>query len=177
MSDTTAPGMATPETPVTRDPVVGKAVAFLLRSTARKPLTSAEAKQKLADRDHDKATVEAAVAEAVRQGILDDAAFADAWVADRGVKRGYGRARLERELRRRKVPDHLIDTALDQLDQVDQRGAATELARKRAQSMPADLEPAKVANRLVGMLLRRGYDSELAHDVARKVTALDRDWD
>ncbi len=109
--------------------------------------------------------------------VLDDHAFAQAWVNDRGVNRGYGRRRLERELRKRKLDDAVIDQALALLDEVDETAQATELARKRAQGMPATLEPAKVANRLVGYLVRRGFASDIAHQVARRVTAMDRDWD
>ncbi|WP_370324552.1 regulatory protein RecX [Euzebya sp.] len=154
-----------------------KALAHLVRSTSQRPLTVAEARDKLVGRDHDPDVVEAVIAHAGEAGLLDDRAFADAWVNDRGVNRGYGRDRLQRELRRRKVDDATIDAALGQLDEVDEVAQATELARQRAQRMPASTDPQKVAQRLVGFLMRRGFGSETAHQVARQVTALDRDWD
>lgn len=159
------------------DPAVAAALTHLVRSTSRRPLTVAEARDKLAGRDHPPEVVDEAVGRAVRQRILDDAGFARAWVEDRGVKRGYGRARLGRELRRRGVPDDVVDQALARLDDTDEVGQAMTLARARAQRMPATLEPVKVANRLVGFLVRRGYPSHVATSVARKVTAMDRDWD
>lgn len=159
------------------DPGVTAAFGFLVRSTSRRPLSVAEARSKLAGRDHDEATVEAAVARAIQQRVLDDPGFARAWVDDRGVKRGYGRARLTRELRRRGIGEDDIATAMSQLEATDEVAQATELARQRAQRMPASLEPVKVANRLVGFLVRRGYPSHVATSVARKVTAMDRDWD
>lgn len=154
-----------------------KAVAFLIRSTLRRPLTVEEARGKLRDREVPDAAIDHAVGTAIAKGILDDAGFANAWVADRGVNRGYGRSRLQRELRKRKVAPDVIDAALEQLGADDERAHAESLARRRAQRMPAELEPAKVAGRLVGMLVRRGFPSGLAHEVARKVTATDRDWD
>ena len=137
----------------------------------------AEAEAKLRARDHADEVVRAAVDRAVALGALDDAAFAQMWVDDRGIKRGYGQQRLRRELRGRKVPDHLIDDALSALDDHDEVAQATQLARARAQRMPANLDPPRVAQRLVGFLMRRGYPGHVAHDVARRVTAVDRDWD
>lgn len=153
------------------------ALAYLLRSTAKRPLTVAEARDKLCARNHPEDVCDAVLAHALDRGVLDDQAFADAWVQDRGVTRGYGRQRLQRELRRRKIDQHTIDRALARLDDIDEVAQATDLARARAQRMPASVEPPKVAGRLVSFLLRRGFDSGIAHQVARKVTALDRDWD
>lgn len=154
-----------------------KVLAFLVRSISQRPLTRAEARQNLLARDHPEAVVDAVVARAVGARMLDDTAFATAWVDDRGAKRGYGRDRLQRELRRRLVDDEVIDQALARLDDHDEVAQATELARARAQRMPARLEPQAVAGRLVAFLVRRGYSSTVAHDVARTVTAVDREWD
>jgi regulatory protein len=153
------------------------ALSFLIRSATQRPITVAEAADKLRQRDIPDPVAAAVIDRAVAGRLLDDEAFARAWVEDRGLKRGYGRQRLQRELRRRKVPADLIETALAILDDHDEIGQATQLARTRAQRMPADLDPAKVAGRLVGFLVRRGYSSHVAHDVARKVTATDRTWD
>lgn len=153
------------------------ALTFLIRSTSRRPLSAAEAHAKLVAREYPEDVAQAAVTRAMAMRLIDDQAFAQGWVNDRGVNRGYGRQRLLRELRRRKIDDAVIEQALHALDEVDEVGQATELARAWAQKMPASLEPHKVAGRLVGYLSRRGYSSAVAHQVARKVTAMDRDWD
>lgn len=154
-----------------------KAMSYLVRSLSQRPLTVAEARAKLLARDHPEEVADAVVARAIAARMLDDRAFASVWVDDRGVNRGYGRARLQRELRRRLLDDDVIEEALARLEDHDEVAQATELARARAQRMPARLEPQKVAGRLVGFLVRRGYSSTVAHDVARKVTSMDRDWD
>lgn len=153
------------------------ALTFLIRSTSSRPLSAAEAHAKLVARQYPEDVAQAVMARAMAMRLIDDQAFARAWVNDRGVNRGYGRQRLLRELRRRKIDDAVIEAALQSLDEVDEVGQATELARARAQTMPASLEPHKVAGRLVGYLARRGYSSAIAHQVARHVTAMDRDWD
>lgn len=153
------------------------AVAFILRSTKARPQTVAEQRAKLSDRGYEPAIIDGAIARASELGAIDDAAFARAWVADRGLARGYSVSRLRQELRRRQVPQPLIDGALAQLDGRDDLAVATELARARAQRMPATLEPEALARRLLGFLARRGYSEALARRVAIDVSGLDRHWD
>lgn len=158
---------------------VAKAVAFGLRSTQARPQTVAEITTKLHGRFDDGGVVEAAVEQLVAAGALDDAAFARMWVEDRGRRRGFGIARLRQELSRRQVPDEIAEQALAALDERDDLETARGLARKRAATMPAKLEPAAVARRLHAYLERRGYNSGLANKVAIEVSGLDRhrNWD
>lgn len=153
------------------------AVAFILRSTRARPQTAVELRGKLDGRGYAPAVIDGALARAVELGAVDDAAFARAWVADRGEARGYAASRLRTELRRRGVPDPLIDRALAPVDARDDLAVATDLARRRAQRMPATLQPETVARRLVGFLARRGYPEALARRVAIEVSGLGRDWD
>jgi regulatory protein len=157
---------------------VDNAFAELLRRTSQRPQTEAEITAVLARR-YDEETVAAAVRRGRSAGAVDDEAFARAWVDDRGHKRGYGFARLRDELRRRQVPEPLIEQALEGLSERDDLATATELARKRASSFPASLDPPAVARRLAGFLARRGYGPSLAQKVAVDVSGLDRyrSWD
>lgn len=156
---------------------VKQALQFILRSTRDRPQTEAEIRAKLAGRDTDAEATEAAVGEARRLGALDDPAFARAWVQDRGVRRGFGHPRLREELERRGVPAAVVDEALAALDGRDDLAVATELAKRRAQQLPASLTPEAAARRLTGYLERRGYAAALARRVAIEVSGLDRSWD
>lgn len=156
---------------------VGRELAWLLRSTEQRPQTEAELAAKLARRGVD-ADVAAAVLQRARQlRAVDDAAFARMWVEDRGHVRGYGAARLRQELRRRLVPQPLIDDALALLAGRDDEAVATDLARQRLQRLPDRLAPEAVARRLEGFLVRRGYAPGLAQRVAIAVSGVDRLWD
>lgn len=153
------------------------ALRFVLRSTKARPQTQAEIRAKLRGRDHPDDVIDAAVERACALGAIDDAAFARAWVNDRGLGRGYSVQRVRDELRRRAVPDAVIDDALAALEPRDDHAVATDLARARAQRMPATLEPEVIARRLVGFLARRGYPEALSRRVAIQVSGLDREWD
>jgi regulatory protein len=156
---------------------VGKAFAFILRATRHRPQTEAEVRARLAAREVPEGVAEAALARARDVGAVNDAAFARAWVEDRGRQRGYGLPRLRDELRRRLVPEPLIADALVTLEERDDLAVATDLARARLRQLPASLPPETVARRLHGFLARRGYPPGLAQRVAGEVSGLDRQWD
>lgn len=156
---------------------VADAVRFVQRSTRHRPQTEAEIAAKLAQRDYGQDTIDAALAEARRQGMVDDAAFAAAWVEDRGRTRGFGAARLRTELARRGVVDADIDAALARLADRDDHSTAVELARARLRQLPTGLSAEAVVRRVGGYLLRRGHPPGLAERAAREVAGADADWD
>jgi regulatory protein len=159
------------------DEDVRKALAFVLRSTDARPQTEAEIRAKLRSRDFDDATLDEALRHARAMRALDDQAFARSWVEERGTERGYGAARLRQELRRRLVPEAIIDEALTRLDSRDDYSAAAELARRRLRQLPATLAPEAVARRLTAYLVRRGHPPGLAQRAAIDVSGIDREWD
>lgn len=156
---------------------VRKAVAFVLRSTNVRPQTAAEVRAKLLGRGVPPEVAGEALAHAERLGAVDDAALARAWVEDRGLRRGYGRARLREELLRRAVPGPLVDDALCVLDERDDLATATDLARRRLAQLPEGLTPEVRARRLTAYVVRRGYPPGMAQRVALEVSGLREGWD
>jgi regulatory protein len=107
-------------------------------------------------------------------GLIDDAAFADAWVRSRHVGRGLARRALATELRRRGVDDDTVKDAVSAVTPQQEEDAAAELVRKRLPAMTR-LDTQTRTRRLVGMLARKGYSPGLAYRVVRG--ALDEDGD
>ncbi len=153
------------------DPVA-ETLAFILRSTAVRPQTEAEIVGRLRSREVPGDVAEAALARAKSLRAIDDAAFARAWVCDRGVRRGYGVARLREELRHRLVPDDRIEEALAQLEDRDDLAVATALAREWASRLPSTLSREASARRVCGYLTRLGHPIGLAERVAWAVSCV-----
>jgi regulatory protein len=105
-------------------------------------------------------------------GLVDDAAFAKAWVTSRHRGRGLARKALAHELRRRGVDHDSVTAAVDQIDGDDELAAARELVRRRLPAMQR-LEPQARTRRLLGMLARRGYGAGTAMQAIRDVEAGD----
>ncbi len=101
-------------------------------------------------------------------GLIDDAAFARAWVTSRQAGRGLARRALRAELRAKGVDGEEAEQALAEVDDDDERAAARHLVERRLPSMHR-LDRVTATRRLVGMLARKGYSGGLAAGVVRDV--------
>ncbi|MEU2055852.1 recombination regulator RecX [Streptomyces bungoensis] len=100
-------------------------------------------------------------------GLIDDGAFADAWVESRHHGRGLARRALARELRTKGVDSTLIDEAVAQLDSEQEEATARELVARKLHATRG-LDRDKRLRRLAGMLARKGYPEGLALRVVRR---------
>ncbi|GAA1373502.1 recombination regulator RecX [Streptomyces beijiangensis] len=100
-------------------------------------------------------------------GLINDAAFADAWVESRHHGRGLARRALARELRTKGVDSAVIDEAVGQLDPEQEEERARELVDRKLRSSRG-LERDKRLRRLAGMLARKGYPEGMALRVVRR---------
>lgn len=89
-------------------------------------------------------------------GLVDDEAFARAWIASRQPGKGLARRALAQELRRKGIADEVAREALAEIDPSDEEAAARALVRKKLRSM-SSLDDTTATRRLVGMLARKGY--------------------
>lgn len=100
-------------------------------------------------------------------GLVDDLAFARAWVSSRGAGgKALARRALGQELRRKGIADDVAREALDEVDSDAEDEAARTLVRKKLRSMRA-VDEATATRRLVGMLARKGYPPGMAYGVVR----------
>ncbi|MGW1378053.1 recombination regulator RecX [Streptomyces sp. NPDC002446] len=100
-------------------------------------------------------------------GLIDDAAFADAWVESRHHGRGLARRALARELRTKGVDSALIDVAVGRLDHEQEESTARELVDRKLRATRG-LDREKRLRRLAGMLARKGYSEGLALRVVKQ---------
>lgn len=99
------------------------------------------------------------------QGVLDDERFARLFVADKRELEQWGSERIRRGLLTRGIDRELAETALEGI--VDAPGEESELDRAMAllrRRFPQPPEDRRDRERALGVLLRKGYDSELALD-------------
>jgi regulatory protein len=107
-----------------------------------------------------------AIRRLTEQGYLDDARFAEQFVRDRAVARGWGKGRLRQELRRRGVAPAHVEPALSQADEdaaLDDSRSAHEVARKWRRTHSAR-DPDRDRQRLYGFLARRGFSPDVIRD-------------
>ena len=142
-----------------------RALAIVWGALSRRDHTVAEVRRLLERREVTPDAAEAAVAEVAGAGYLDDGEFARRLAEDRRRLDGWGADRIERELLRRGVDPETIEAMLGGRGPVPELEAACALLARRV-SEP--LEDDRARARALGILARRGYDSEVAHEAVRR---------
>jgi regulatory protein len=101
-------------------------------------------------------------------GLIDDAAFARAWVESRHHSRGLAGRALQSELRQRGVAPDEIRAAIDeQLSPEEEAATARHLVDRKLPSTRG-LTAEQRVRRLAGLLARKGYPAGLSFRVIRE---------
>ena len=141
-----------------------RALEVAVGHLGKRDRTEAEIRRHLAGRGIGERAADAAVAELVRMGYLDDARYARAFAEDRRALDAWGPERIERRLLELGVDREHIAAAIGVRDGETELEAALELLRRRCRVVPAN---ERERERALGMLVRKGYDLELAYDAVR----------
>jgi regulatory protein len=144
---------------------VAAAVAFVRRSTSGAPQSEGRLREKLGDRGTPTAVIEAAMARARRERLVDDAAMVAALVEE-ARRKGHAPKRIRTDLRGRGFLEDLLDEALRDVEAEDQEAAAFALAADKARGLTA-VAAETAFRRVVAHVARRGYPEGLARKVAR----------
>ncbi len=153
------------------------AMALALVYLNRRERTVSEVRARLERADLADSEIESTVAELVELGYLDDARFARLFVEDKRNLERWGSERIVRGLAAHGIDHDVIAQALaaaagpggkDGRD--SELGRALELLERRFPQPPS--EP-RERERAFGVLIRKGYDSELAVDAIRAWCAAD----
>lgn len=131
-----------------------------LRQLAVRPRTRAELTKVLIRKEISEEVIAEVLDRYDEVGIIDDAAFARAWVSSRHQGRGLARRALANELRQRGVDAEVADEALEAVDEEAEAAAARSLVDRKLRT--ASGAPDAVFRRLVAMLARKGYPAGIA---------------
>jgi regulatory protein len=134
------------------------------RFLGRRDRTVAEVREHLEAEEIDAEVVDEAIAELTRQGYLDDARYAHRFAEDRRTIDAWGAERIERRLLAVGVESALIAAAIGDRGAAEELEAALAVLRRRFRHAPAD---DRARDRALGLLVRKGYDLDLAYDAVR----------
>ena len=148
------------------DPVE-RARAICLRLLTGTPRTRKQLADALRKREIPDDAADEVLSRFEEVGLINDSAFAEAWVESRHHGRGLARRALAQELRTKGVDSTLIDAAVSQLDSEQEEATARELVARKLRSTRA-LDRDKRLRRLAGMLARKGYSEGMALRVVRQ---------
>ncbi len=140
---------------------------YALWLLGRQAYTAAEVRARLLRRSLPEADADRVVDRLLALGLLDDRAYAQAYVERRAASRG--RLALLQELARKGVARSFIDEALSERSDDDQRGAAVALLRKQAWRFEAVAGPdptaaARARAKAYALLVRRGFPPDAVRE-------------
>jgi regulatory protein len=152
-----------------------------LRFLEARPRSVAEVRRRLTSAGYRAALVEGAVDRLAVLGILDDEAFARAWIESRDRARPRGEIALRRELAVKGVPRETVDAAIRERNHgadaaaADRPAAGVEAERDRAERLLArharalerEPDPRRRRQRAYALLARNGFAPDVASDLSR----------
>jgi regulatory protein len=101
-------------------------------------------------------------------GYVDDRALAEQLKHSLSERKGQSKAVVARAMSGRSIDRDIINEVLEDIEQEDELGVATELARKRASQM-SGLDKQTLERRLTGFLARRGYPGHIVREAIAPV--------
>lgn len=129
-----------------------------------------EVERKLRDREFPPETVAAVIDHLQRLGYLNDEQFARQWASSRVRTRGFGRRRIEQELRQKGIGREIIrETLAGLFEESPELDVARREAEKKLRTL-GRFEPEVRKRRLAGFLERKGFSSETIRSVLRQVS-------
>lgn len=128
-----------------------------------------ELRQRLREKEYPPDIIDETIATFTRIGLIDDRAFAEAFVRDRLRMRPRAAALLRRELRQRGVAPDIIDAVLAaHFEEESEEDLARRMAESYLRAHPR-LETLVLKRRLAGYLQRKGFGAGLAFRVVQGI--------
>ena len=140
----------------------------LLRRLSHAPRTRKELAKDLKDKDISDEVANVALDRFEEVGLINDQALASNYVSSQHERKGLGKNALRQQLRAKGVSDDVALDALSQISDDQEFQAAFALACKKIRSLQRDDAKTQL-RKIVGVLARKGYSSNLAFRVAKEV--------
>jgi regulatory protein len=141
------------------------AKAAALRSLAARARTSQEVVRMLRTKGFGESVIEDTLDALDRMSVIDDAAYARSYAAQRFQGPGHGPARIRQDLAKRGVDRSVIDMALSELEESeDLGGRALADAQKRWDALASEPDVRKRRKKTFDFLVRRGFSFDDARD-------------
>lgn len=141
-----------------------------LRLLGVRSRSRSELERRLRQAGHEPEEIEAALADLERVGLIDDEAFASEVVRWKLGRQGYGHRAALTALRKAGVDRQVAERAVEDAGWDDEESRAEEVARARLPRL-ASLDRETAYRRLLGFLLRRGFDPEVARSACNRALA------
>jgi regulatory protein len=143
-----------------------------LRFLEARQRSAAEVRVRLVHHGYRPDLVEGCIARLIDLGVLDDAAFAKAWVDSRDRARPRGERALRQELRQKGIDRAVVDETIEEREaerpDADE-DAGRRLLERHASALARVPDPRARRQRAYALLARNGFDPEVAAALTRDI--------
>jgi regulatory protein len=150
--------------PATAEGRLQHALDLAYRFLGRRDRTVLEMRRHLEGKRVEPSAIDGALRELSESGYLDDARYAQRFTEDRRALDDWGADRIARRLHAVGVGEAEVAAALESREGGSERDAALALLRKKVRIAPQN---DRERERALGILVRKGYDLDLAYEVVR----------
>ena len=141
-----------------------RAIDLAYKALAARERTVAELRTFLERKRIEPRAIDSAVEELSASGFLDDERYAHRFADDKRTLELWGSERIARDLQRRGVAPQLVEAACATRSHADELDSALVLLAER---VPQDPGSDRERDRAWRLLVRRGYQPELAYEAVR----------
>lgn len=103
----------------------------------------------------------------IQNNFLNEERFAKSFVRGKFNQKSWGRIKIKSELKKRQIPQKLIDAALKEIDAEAYFSRLEELFQKKKESLKSERESFKKQAKIRNYLLQKGYESDLIGELFR----------
>jgi len=149
--------------------VLTRAKNVAYRFLSYRPRSGAEIEAKLRDKEFDDGIVSQVLAVLGRLGYVNDRQFARQWTESRTRLRGFGRRRIEQELKAKGVDREIIAEVFAEVFGDGMELETAKQAVEKKYPLMKALDPETRRRRLAGILERKGFSFDIIRTVLRSM--------
>lgn len=147
---------------------------YALRTLSMRSMSTSDLRTRLLRRAAEASDIDQVIAKLKESGLLNDQRFADSYASARLENQGFGKLRVLRDLRQRRVASKVADQAVQQAFQdTDERQLAEQYVERkyRGKNLPAHFSDPKNVNSAFRRLRNAGFSAGAAIGVLKKYAA------
>jgi regulatory protein len=108
--------------------------------------------------------IDTIVVRLIETDFLNEMRFARAFVQGKFRQKGWGKMRLQRELKQREISEYLVRKALADIDEADYQERFEAMAEKQWEALKNETHPLKRKKKFVDYFTYRGWEPDRIYD-------------
>ncbi len=101
----------------------------------------------------------------IQNNFLNEERFAKSFVQGKFNQKNWGRIKIRSELKKRKIPIKMIESALNEIDEDQYQSTLAELFEKKNNSLKSERDSFKKKFKIQNFLLQKGFERENIHSL------------